>query len=281
MKNRYRFLSLTLLLLAGLSARAETTNCTAITQLPKVITSQGVYCLTGNLSTSMTTGNAIEIQANNVTIDLNGYKLGGLGAGAGTNATGIFADQRKNITIKNGITRGFLFGILLRDFSLTTSSGHVVKNILADQNTLTGIGVMGLGHTVSHNTVVDTGGSTIFNAPVGIVVVGSGAKVTGNAVSTTTATGTGRAVGIFLESADYSLAQNNTVTDTLTTGTGGRFAIEIQSSAGVFLSSNNLANAGVGLNFVSSSGKYFNTLTFDIPTVDRFIGGTAVGNNNN
>ena len=48
------------ILIYGLSvfspAHAETTNCTAITSLPAVITSQGVYCFTGNLSTSMTTG---------------------------------------------------------------------------------------------------------------------------------------------------------------------------------------------------------------------------------
>ena len=59
---------------------------TAITSPPYVIATQGVYCLTGNLSTSITTGSAIEIQANNVTLDLNGFKLGELVAGA-TNYT--------------------------------------------------------------------------------------------------------------------------------------------------------------------------------------------------
>ena len=64
------------------TARAETVNCTAITSLPAVITVQGIYCFTGNLSTAITTGNAIEIQTNNVVLDLNGFKLGGLAAGA-------------------------------------------------------------------------------------------------------------------------------------------------------------------------------------------------------
>jgi len=122
--------------LAWPPVQAETIDCTAITSLPYTITTQGIYCFAGNLSTSMAMGNAINIQANNVTLDLNGYKLGGLAAGDGTQAYGIYAYQRKNITIKNGIVRGFYIGISLEDTSLlTTSSGHVVAGILADQNT--------------------------------------------------------------------------------------------------------------------------------------------------
>ena len=67
-------------------ARAETVNCTPITALPAVITHPGVYCFTGDLITSMPSGSAIDIQANNVVLDLNGFKLGGLGAGTGTTA---------------------------------------------------------------------------------------------------------------------------------------------------------------------------------------------------
>jgi len=265
------------LLLLSSPAHAETTNCTAITVLPTVITSQGVYCFTGNLSTSMTSGNAIEIQANNVTLDLNGFKLGGLGAGDGTDTNGIYADQRKNITIKNGIVRGFQTGIFLEDPSpFTSSSGHVVKDILADQNTFTGIRVQGFGNTVSHNTVVDTGGSTNFTGAVGINVVGPGAKVIDNAVSTTTETD--GAFGIRLFQSDSSLVQNNTVTDTVA-GTADSVAISIQFSFGVFVRNNNMANADNGLFFSNSNGKYFNNLTFNVIT--QFTGGTPVGNNNN
>ena len=259
-------------------AHAETTNCTAITSLPAVIASQGVYCLTGNLSTSMTSGFAIEIQTNNVTLDLNGFKLGGLGAGDGTAANGIYANQQKNITIKNGIIRGFFRGIRLDDvFPYTTSSGHVVKGILADQNTYIGIWVAGFGNTVSGNTVVDTGGSIHSVYAFGINVFGSGAKVIDNAVSTTTETD--GAFGINITDADYSLVQNNTVTDTIP-GTGSAVAIQIGGSTGVFLTNNKLANAESGLFFnTGSTGKYFNNLTFDVTT--PFTGGTAVGNNNN
>src|SRR5262245_47728812 len=94
-------------------ARGETVNCTPITSLPAVITVQGIYCLTGNLNTAITSGTAITIDANNVVLDLNGFKLGGLAAGPGTLAFGIRAVNRANITIKNGTVRGFFYGISL------------------------------------------------------------------------------------------------------------------------------------------------------------------------
>ena len=81
------------LLLATLatSVQAETINCTPITSLPATIDAQGLYCLTGNLATGQTSGNAIIINANNVTLDLNGWKVGGQAAGSGTNAAGIYS----------------------------------------------------------------------------------------------------------------------------------------------------------------------------------------------
>src|SRR2546425_8579548 len=89
------------LALTAAPAQAETVNCTAITALPAVITVQGIYCFTGDLSTAMSSGFAIDIQTNNVVLDLNGFKLGGLAAGTGTQALGIFALNRQNLTIKN------------------------------------------------------------------------------------------------------------------------------------------------------------------------------------
>jgi len=79
-----------------------------------VITSQGVYCLNHDLATAMTSGNAIDIQTNNVTVDCNGYKIGGLAAGPSSVAYGIHADTtRQNITIRNCGIRGFVEGIYL------------------------------------------------------------------------------------------------------------------------------------------------------------------------
>src|SRR5262245_41245669 len=147
--------------LGAAAARAETTQCTPVTSLPAVITVQGVYCLTGDLSISITSGIAIEIAANNVVLDLNGHKIGGLGAGLGTTVLGIVAYSRQNVTIKNGSLRGFLVGIYLYDsFFYTTSQGHVIEDIRADQNTFVGFWTMGRGLIIRNNLVVATGGTT-------------------------------------------------------------------------------------------------------------------------
>ena len=105
-------------LLAGVAsapiAQGETVDCTPITTLPATISTQGIYCLTGNLAAPSTfgSGHAITIDANNVTLDLNGWKLGGQAAGAGTLAIGIYS-LANNVTVKNGIVRGFYYGVLL------------------------------------------------------------------------------------------------------------------------------------------------------------------------
>jgi hypothetical protein len=75
-------------------------------------------------------GKAIEIITNNVVIDLNGHRIGGLTAGAGTHSWGIYADQRQNMTIRNGTLRGFYYGISLQDLSpYTISQGHIIEEI--------------------------------------------------------------------------------------------------------------------------------------------------------
>ena len=106
MKNAYRKKALALaILLAGsgvtAQAMAETINCTEITSLPTTIGTQGVYCLKDHLSTNLASGAAITVTTNNVTIDCNEYKLGNLAAGPATQATGILADSRINVTVRN------------------------------------------------------------------------------------------------------------------------------------------------------------------------------------
>jgi hypothetical protein len=232
-------------------AGAETVNCTPITTLPTVITVQGLYCFTGHLSTAMTAGAAIEIATNNVVLDLNSFKLGGLAAGPGTLATGIYADNRQNIIIKNGTIRGFLHGILLKHTG--GSQGHIVEDIRADQNTYIGLFVGGAGNIVRNNQIVQTGGSTTFGATadaIGIYVTGPGPRVTNNDVINSVKQGAGTEWGIYL----------NPVTGGLTID-------------------NRITQVDQGIDYVSgSTGKYRDNLTFDVTT--PFTGGTDAGNNN-
>jgi len=263
-----------------LPVRAETIDCTAITSLPYVIATQGVYCFTGNMSTSMTAGNAITINTNNVVIDLNGYKLGGQAAGSGTETNGIYAGQRKNITLRNGTIRGFYRGVFLDDTNpYTTSQGHVVTGILADQSTFIGINLLGRGMTLRRNTVVDTGGSTVWPNASGIAVSGPGNNVLDNQVSTTMSVDNGFAWGILLENADYSMLMNNRVSEIVAPGSGNSNGISINNSNDVTARDNTITFADYGLRYQHSTGKYMENLTNNI-SITAFTGGTAIGINN-
>jgi len=138
-------------------------NCTGfIDAVPVVISSQGTWCLRHDVSTAVTEGSAIEIAANNVTIDCNGFKVGGLAAGVATNAAGIETIARNNATVRNCSVRGFRFGI-----QLSGPGGHLVEDNRVEASTGIGIAVHG-GAMVRRNLVIDTGGSPHEGVSVGI-----------------------------------------------------------------------------------------------------------------
>ena len=280
--RKIKNLVLLTLLLAAPGAWAETIDCTAITTLPTVITVQGIYCLTGDLATSMTSGAAIYINTNNVTIDLNGWKLGGLAAGAGTQAKGIYAFQRKNITIRNGTIRGFVRGIYLQDNSpYTTSQGHLIEDIRADKNTLSGIWVEGRSSIVRRNQVVDTGGSTVFGNAYGITLYGPGVRALINDISGTAATFSGMASGLYLREANGAVAEGNHIDD-VRSGTGPIYGLQFYNSSDVLAVRNRITGTNNGIYYSAASGgstgKYMDNLTSNVAT--PFFGGTPVGTNN-
>ncbi|HEY0662080.1 MAG TPA: hypothetical protein VGD21_12260, partial [Lysobacter sp.] len=125
--------------------------------LPATITTQGTWCLRKDLSTAMSSGNAITIATNNVTIDCNDFKIGGLAAGPATTATGIHS-TRLNTTARQCNVRGFAYGVSF----LGDGGGHVVEDNRLDGNTVMGLQVQGDGSVVRRNRITDTGGSTFF-----------------------------------------------------------------------------------------------------------------------
>jgi parallel beta-helix repeat protein len=272
------FFVLFLSLLFPRFTQAETTNCTAITSVPYTITAPGIYCLNSNLETSIPTGNAITINVNNVVIDLNGRKLGGGSAGSGTNAKGIYADQRKNITIKNGTIRGFYYGVHFNDdYPYTTSQSHIIEDIRADMNTFRGIVVFGRGNIIRNNQVVDTGESAITNYAQGIAAYGPGSRVLNNDVYETKEQSTGEAYGIYIDISDGSVVMNNRVGNQAF-GTGNSYGIYISLSDNVIVKNNTVSRMEWGIAFFSSSGLYGDNLATGCTT--PFQGGTAAGSTN-
>lgn len=220
------------------SAGAETTECTNITTVPFTITAQGVYCLKQNLGSAMSSGNAIEIQTNNVTIDFNGFKLGNLAASSTNSAYGVYALDRANIVLRNGNIRGFKRGIHLED-STGESKGHVIEDNLLDTNYQRGIQVEGSEIVVRNNRIRNMTGTN--SSIVGIHATISESTISGNQILNLTDNSYGNSQGIWITGDKITVSGNNisdVFGDTAGTGNGVAQGIYIDEADLVLLDDN-------------------------------------------
>lgn len=132
---------------------------------PITITNSGSYQLTSNIVTTSTTVNAIEINADNVVLDLNGFSIIGPRTCTGSNASlvctnfgmtasGVSANGRENIVVKNGNTMGYDTGVRLFNAS---QRGNVVHHINASQNEFGIVLINGMISDSVANMNLDTG----------------------------------------------------------------------------------------------------------------------------
>ncbi|HEY0659898.1 MAG TPA: right-handed parallel beta-helix repeat-containing protein [Lysobacter sp.] len=237
----------------GVRAAESYNGCTGfITSLPAVIQTQGTWCLKQDLSTGMTSGTAISVATNNVTIDCNDFKVGGLAAGAGTTANGIHSTGQ-NITVRNCNVRGFRVGI-----TLLGSASNTVEDNRLDGNTARGIVVHGDGSQILHNRVTDTGGSSLGGEAYGIWFSLGAVAVEDNRVSGVIPGGSNHfAWGIFQDSNSThgSVVRGNHITGVIPTGFGTAFCIFGQ--AGSVYEANTVINppsaAAAGISAPASS----------------------------
>lgn len=166
-------------------------NCTNfITSVPAVIDTPGTWCFNQDLSTALTSGNAITVSADDVTLDCNDFKLDGLAAGAATTANGIGGNgNRLNVTVRRCNIRGFYFGIYL----VGSGGGmHRIEDNRFDGNTYIGLRVEGDGSVVQRNRIFHTGGTTAnANASITGLMVLRSVDVLDNTVSGVVGLGTG------------------------------------------------------------------------------------------
>jgi parallel beta-helix repeat protein len=254
--------------------------CVPITDIPTTILESGVYCLTDDLATSITTGNAITLEANNITIDLNGWTLDGSGAGTATEATGIYGYQLNNITIRNGTIQGFHYGVHLDVDSdnYFASLGNLIERIRASANTGAAFFTNGVGNVIRHNHIVNTGNSTIsanYNA-YGVASYGTNCEVMYNTINNTAASNNGTAKAIYLMNAGYSIIEGNQISG-LYSGLLNMYGIYLVSSHDVIVRGNSISSSYWGVFFdTEASGKYMDNLT-EVQTA--YTGGTPVGTN--
>ena len=221
MQRSSSFLLAAALVVGGLSlkpaevqAAQSYSNCTGfIDALPATISAPGTWCLKKDLSTSMSSGRVISIAANDVTLDCNDFKLGGLAAGPGSNAMGVataLGSVNSKTTIRNCNVRGFATGI-----SLIGGGGHLVEDNRLDNNLYQGIVIEGNNNNVHNNNIVrrntiqTIGGGASTHADIhGIYAE---ADIYDNSIADLETLSNTRSVyGIFISGVG-TLARNNTV----------------------------------------------------------------------
>ncbi len=267
MKSTARFIGLAVLsMVLSAVAHAETTNCTPITGAWYTIGAPGIYCLNSSISSQ------IQVNADGVVIDLNGHALEGLGTG-----TGIYAVDRKNLTVRNGTIRGFHTGIRVDG---KASHGHLFEQLRVSDNGNAGISVHGDGSVVRDNLFLNNCGVAGAGAKWAIFVAGTGVHVHDNEV---VETGVGvtpnEVVGIRIGGAGV-VVERNVVSNAIVGSTGSR-GIAVLASGKNTVVGNRIVNMKIGiLNAIDFGGT---TLFLDNTvggTITPFAGGTMAGSTN-
>jgi len=202
---------------------------------PVNIPASGSYRLTSNLTVSATDANAVEITEKGVTIDLNGFAITGprfcpasqvceapTVTGIGVNST------EEQARLMNGIIRGFLFGIQLKDDSkvirveVSESQGAGIKlkshsqliESISTRNGGDGV-VTQVGNVLSRNVISTNSLAGIFGGPGNVVEgnsiqtngrgidIGGGCLIRGNTV--------GNNLGTGVKSGDDCMVLNNSL----------------------------------------------------------------------
>jgi hypothetical protein len=200
----------------GIALAGDADSCTAITSVPFTITKAGVYCITVDISTpkTFTSGAAIIVGSDDVTIDLSGHTLSNLAVGIESKAIGISnSGSYINTTVRNGTVRGFSPGISLH------GNGVLVENIRADLNTGEAIEVTGTGGVVRNNQILSTGVSAGFPATSGINIAGDGSRVLNNDIVDTRPPAGSNANGILVLSGNGVMVEGNRVNDAIAPST--------------------------------------------------------------
>ncbi|RUR20245.1 hypothetical protein ELY21_01630 [Legionella sp. km535] len=194
-------------------------HCIPITSIPFLISKPGHYCLVKNFYYSGET-HAITINSSHVTLDLNQHKIKLISRNPSNEIYGIYSLNSHDLIIKNGTVSGFMYGVYLADSkgsytSINSISGnYLIEHLVLTNNLFRGIRVEGANHLVINNTIIHTGGSTVYeNAfAMGIEIIGPKARIEHNRIMDTHATGTGESIAIsFSNNCKQSVALGNLI----------------------------------------------------------------------
>jgi hypothetical protein len=220
-----RTLVLTVALVLVTVAPQAHATATPISTCGQTVTTNAV--LTQDL---VCTGDAIVVGAAGITINLKGYTVRGDGEDFGVrNDAG-----HSQLTVVNGVVRGFFFGIF------SNGAGTVVSNVVAAGNRAVGIEVHGEAATIRSS-------SAYGNRSQGILVAGPGASITHSTASGNTF-GPGGGGGITVQGDSAAIGSSTA------SGNGDRGILVVGVAASV-VSSSASGNGGHGIHVVPGPGK--------------------------
>jgi hypothetical protein len=191
------------------SLAAASNHCTAITALPATLSEAGVYCLTDDLKLAGSSGTAVTIATDSVTLDLDGHALRSKAA-ANTTTIGVSVVGRKYFSIVNGTLAGFAQAVYVRSNGDTPAKGGVLANLKVQRSFWNGLSIICDGCVVRDNVVTDTVVpetlSGYFANAIG--VEGSGDLIIGNRVYNTASPPGVQAVAFALGTTGSTISNN-------------------------------------------------------------------------
>lgn len=196
------------------NAKAE--KRTPISSLPFTIVEPGSYYLTSSLNNGGG-GHGITVSASEVTIDLMGFTL----STSSADGSGIFADNRQAITVRNGVVTGWESGVNLG------GRYHRIEKITARNNSVAGV-ACGFTCSVADCVAGSNGGG-------GIDVSGDG--VIFRCVARDN-------IGIGIEAGNGAVVSHSTSRDNGGTGITVQGGSLVQSCAALGNTGNNITAAG-------------------------------------
>jgi hypothetical protein len=253
--------------------------CTPIIRLQFPVPAPGQYCVGWNMAGNVAAGAAIFVNADNVDIDLKRFTING-GGSAASEGYGIYARDRKGVSVHGGTIRGFFKGVFFDKSPLSShSQTNTVQSIIAVGNTYAGIWMEGTANAATSNTVRTTGGTTVFGTDsdvFGIAASGTDSKITGNTILDAVAVGSGNGNAIWVSGGMRDTISSNVLTNTAATACGsigGNCSIGIFASPGatestqLTISLNRLSLFDYGIVFSGgSSGQLFQNANNQVTT---------------
>jgi hypothetical protein len=201
----------------------------------------------------------LHIAANDISLNLRGFMIDG-GLNAGSTDSGIYIRHGcSGVAIKNGIIKGFMYGILADDgFGEPRSSRILISRIRCVGSTLRGIMLYSTHSRVKDCIVGWVGGSNIHPDAyaIGIEVRGNYSTVTGNSIFEVYGRGVGESVGISISDENLGVCrvERNTIMNTHLPDSARSFGVWCRS--GAMISRNTMINFTYGIGPANSRTRH-------------------------